>query len=147
MNKNTYNSGYMNGFLERKSSGRYEGVLNIEGIDLSPIYGVYFKDDGKSYLWLRRKPLLEYDKNTESYTERAREPRWEIYLKKQIDDDVVAYKGTCMLFHFKFSVLGIWDSILGKDKQRLNLFVERLPMNQQTIINGINERKKSYRHK
>jgi hypothetical protein len=35
----------------------------------------------------------------------------------------------------------VWDKILGNEKQRLNLFVERLPMSQQTIVNSINEQK------
>jgi hypothetical protein len=43
---------------------------------------------------------------------------------------------------FKYSITGVWDKILGNDKQRLNLFVERLPLTQQTIINSINESKK-----
>jgi hypothetical protein len=43
---------------------------------------------------------------------------------------------------FRYSIVGVWDNILGKDKQRLNLFVERLPMSQQTIVNRINERKR-----
>jgi hypothetical protein len=137
--QHTYNN-YLNGYIERRSGGRYEGVLTIEGIDLSPIYGVYFKEDGKSYLWIRRKPLLEYDNKSETYKERQRQPRWEIYLQKQVDENTVAYKGVCTFFRFRYSVVGIWDRVLGKDKQRLNLFVERLPMNQQTIINGINER-------
>ena len=75
--QHTYNN-YLNGYIERRSSGRYEGVLTIEGIDLSPIYGVYFKEGGKSYLWIRRKPLLEYDNKSETYKERQRQPRWEI---------------------------------------------------------------------
>lgn len=138
---------YTNGYLERLSSGRYEGVLTIEGIDLSPIYGVYFKEDGKSYLWLRRKPLLEFDYKTESYRERHREPRWEVYLTKQLDGDSIAYKGEFIFLRFKFQIVGIWDKVMYKDKNRLNLFVERLPMNKQTIINGINERKRGENNK
>ena len=143
MNTNARINDYTNGHIERLASGRYEGTLTIEGIDLSPIYGVFFKEDGKSYLWLRRKPLLEYDYKTEKYKERQREPRWEIYLQKQVDENVVAYKGTCVFFHFKYSIIGIWDKILGKENQRLNLFAERLPASQQTIINGINERRRN----
>jgi len=132
---------YCNGHIERKSSGRFEGTLVVEGIDLSPIYGVYFKEDDDTYLWLRRKPLLEYDHKTESYKERQREPRWETYLQKQVSEDGVAFHGEFILFKFKFVVVGIWDSVLGLDKNRLNLFVDRLPQKEQSIINGINQRK------
>lgn len=132
---------YCNGHIERKSSGRFEGTLVVEGIDLSPIYGVYFKEDDDTYLWLRRKPLLEYDHKTESYKERQREPRWETYLQKQVSEDGVAFRGEFILFKFKFVVVGIWDSVLGLDKNRLNLFVDRLPQKEQSIINGINQRK------
>lgn len=140
-----HENGYMNGFLERKPGGRYEGKLSVEGIDLSPIEGIYFQEDGKQYLWIKRKKLIEYDYKNQTYEKRQREPRWETYLEKQVKNDAVAYKGIFVLFHFKYSIVGIWDIVLGKDKQRLNLFVERLPMNQQTIINGINER--NNRHK
>jgi len=135
-----HENGYVNGFLERKSGGHYEGKLSIEGVDLSPIEGVYFQEGGKQYLWIKRKPLVEYDYETQTYKKRPREPRWETYLEKQIDNNVVAYKGKCNLLHFRFSIIGTWDRVLGKDKQRLNLFVERLPMADQTIINNINKR-------
>ena len=46
-----------------------------------------------------------------------------------------------MFLRFKYSIVGVWDNVFGKDKQRLNLFVERLPMSEQTIINSNNERK------
>lgn len=132
---------YCNGHIERKSSGRFEGTLVVEGIDLSPIYGVYFKEDDKTYLWLRRKPLLEYNHKTESYKERQREPYWETYLQKQVNDNGVSFRGEFILFKFKFVIVGIWDSVLGLDKNRLNLFVDRLPQKEQSIINGINQRK------
>lgn len=132
--------GTSNGFLERKSGGRYEGKLSIEGIDLSPIEGVYFQEDGKQYLWIKRKYLVEYDYESQSYKKRPREPRWETYLEKQIDNNIVAYKGECYLLHFRFYVVGTWDLVMGKDKQRLNLFVERVPMSEQNIIKNINER-------
>lgn len=133
-------NGYLNGFLERKAGGRYEGKLSIEGIDLSPIEGVYFQESGKQYLWIKRKPLIEYDYEFEKYKRRPREPRWETYLEKQIDENTVAYKGECILLHMKFSVVGTWDAVLGKEKQRLNLYVERMPMQDQTIILNIKER-------
>ena len=130
---------YTNGFLERKAGGRYEGRIVVEGISLGGIVGVYFKQDGDTYLWLKRKRILEYDEALQFYYEREAKPQWEAYLKKQIDGNSVAYKGEFAFMHFKFSIVGVWDKILGKDKQRLNLFVERLPMAKQTIINSINE--------
>lgn len=136
--------GYINGSIERKNGGRYEGSVKVQGIDLSPIEATFFKDDnGDSYLWLKRAPIMEYDFDTQSYRTRKRKPVFEAYLKKQLDENVVAYKGEFMFMRFKFSIIGIWDTILGKENQRLNLFVERLPMSQQTILNDINERKKN----
>ena len=88
--------------------------------------------------------MLEYDFDTSTYRKREREPRWECYLKKQLDGDVVAYKGEFVFMRFRFGIEGVWDSVLGKDRlQRLNLYVERMPMSKQTIINGINERKRN----
>ena len=142
VNEKEYYSNYCNGYIERKSGGHYEGVMNVEGINLSPIFGVYFKEGDKMYLWLRRKPLLEYDHKNETYKERHREPRWETYLQKQVNDNGVSFRGEFVLFHFKFEIVGIWDSVLGVDKKRLNFFVSRLPMSRQSIINGINKRNK-----
>lgn len=136
------NEDYINGFIERKSGGAHEGVLSIEGILLSSITAVYFKDDGENYLWLRRKKVLEYDPELQAYRERDAKPHFEAYLKKQINGGTIAYKGEFVFMRFRFSIIGIWDRILGHDKQRLNLFVERLPMSQQTIINSINESRK-----
>ena len=135
-----HDNGFVNGFLERKSGGKYEGKLSIEGIDLSPIEGVYFQEGGKQYLWIKRKPIIEYDYECQAYKKRPREPRWETYLEKQVENNSVAYKGECTLLHFRFSVVGTWDLVLGKEKQRLNIFVERLPMQEQTIIKNISER-------
>lgn len=135
-------NGYTNGYLERRSNGRYEGELSIEGVDLSPIIGVYFKDGDKSYLWLKRKTMLEYDNKSQTYKERQKEPRWQAYLQKQVDGNGIAYRGEFVFFHFKFEIYGIWDNVLGMaDKHRLNLFVDRLPMKDQTIILSIIERK------
>ena len=133
---------YINGYIERKAGGEYLGEVKIEGIDLSPIIAQYFKQDGENYLWIRRKPLLEYDAETQKYTKREREPQFEAYLKKQLEDKTFAYVGEFIFMRFRFKIVGIWDTILGLDKKRLNLFIDRLPMSEQTIINGINERKK-----
>lgn len=131
------------GWIERQPGGKYEGQVVIERIDLSPIEAVYFKDGDDNYLWLKRKPLMEYDMESMSYKTRPREPRWEAYLKKQLDGDVVAYRGEFLFMHFKFSIVGVWDTIMGRNNShRLNLYIERLPMSQQTIINGINERRR-----
>lgn len=136
-------NGYLNGFIERKTDGRYQGQFSVEGINLTPIEGHCFKRDNETYIWLRRKKILEYSDKTESYSEREAQPRWECYIKKQMDGNTIAYKGVFTFMHFKFSIIGVWDKILGSDKHgRLNLFVERLPMSEQTIINGINERKR-----
>ena len=136
------NDDYINGYIERKQGGHYEGKLSIDGILLPSITATYFKDDGKNYLWIRRKKVLEYDFETQTYKEREARPQFEAYLKKQLDNGAVAYKGEFAFMRFKYSITGVWDKILGNDKQRLNLFVERLPLTQQTIINSINESKK-----
>lgn len=137
---------YVNGFVERNRDGQYLGRMKIEGISLGTIEAVYFKKDEENYLWLRRRRVLEYDDETKTYKEREPKPKWEAYLKKQMDGDTVAYRGTFFFMRFRFSIEGVWDKILGTDaRKRLNLFVERLPMNQQTVINTINERKKNER--
>ena len=131
---------YINGFLQKTREGRYEGELHIEGIDISPIFGVLFKQDGKNYLWLRRKDLLIYDEATQKYIKRKREPRWEAYLEKQMNNDVVEYKGEFLFLRFRFTISGVWDGVFGRDKQRLNFYVDRLPMAQQDIIRGLSKK-------
>ena len=133
---------YTDGFIERRQGGHYEGSIKVHGVDLSPIEATFFQDDGETYLWIRRKPIMEYDFESQSYSTRKRTPHFEAYLKKQVEDNTVAFKGEFMFMRFKFSVVGVWDSVLGRENQRLNLFVERLPMTQQTILNDINQRKK-----
>lgn len=135
--------GYINGYVERKRDGRHEGSITVHGIDLSPIEATFFKDDGESYLWLKRKPIMEYDMESQSYTTRKRKPTFEAYLRKTVDDNVVAYKGVFMFMRFKFSIVGVWDNVLGREENRLNLFVERLPMEKQTILKDINGRRTS----
>lgn len=135
---------YTNGHIERKHGGRYEGCVAVQGIDLSPIEATFFKDDdGDSYVWLKRKPIMDYDFESQSYKTRPRKPSFEAYMKKQLDDGAVAYRGEFMFMRFRFSIVGIWDIVLGKENQRLNLFVERLPMSEQTILKKINEQKRS----
>lgn len=133
---------YINGFIERQTGGSYGGNLTIEGIDLSPIQAQYFVNQDNNYLWIKRAPKMVYDTETQRYTKRERKPPVEIYMKKQVDNGgVVSYKGTFTFMRFRFSIVGVWDRILGKDRSRLNLYVERLPMSEQVILNGINERK------
>lgn len=132
---------YINGFVQRTSSGQYLGKITIEGISLGKIEAVYFKKDNDSFVWLKRRKVLEYDDETMSYSEREPLPQWEAYMKKQADGGAVAYKGEFCFLRFRFSIVGVWDRVLGADKNcRLNLFVERLPQPQQTIINSINEK-------
>ena len=135
---------YINGYVERKKDGTYGGSLTIEGINLQGgITAVYFKDEGENYLWLRRKKVLEYDFESQAYHERDAKPHFEAYLKKQLDGNAVAYKGEFAFMRFRYSITGVWDKVFGDEKQRLNLFVERLPLSEQTIINSINESRKS----
>ena len=135
---------YINGYIERKSGGRFDGMLMIDSIDISPITAVAFKKEDKTYLWLRRKEMLVYDEKTQQYKTRKREPRWEAYLEKQMEGSTVSYKGEFHFLMFKYEIVGIWDSVLGKEKSRMNFFVERLPMEKQDIINGINRKDNRY---
>lgn len=133
---------YVNGFVERTRDG-YAGRITIEGINLGEIVATYFKKENETFLWLRRMKILEYDDVSQSYVERDARPKWECYLKKQVDDNVVAFKGEFNFMRFRFSIAGVWDGVLGMDKHRLNLYVERMEKKQQRIINNINERKKN----
>lgn len=133
---------YINGFVERTRDG-YAGRITIEGINLGEIVATYFKKENETFLWLRRMKILEYDDVSQSYVERDARPKWECYLKKQVDDNVVAFKGEFNFMRFRFSITGVWDGVLGMDKHRLNLYVERMEKKQQRIINNINERKKN----
>lgn len=133
---------FVNGYIQ-KNGDKYSGELSIDGIRLQGgITAIYFKEGGETYLWLRRKKILEYSFESQTYREREATPQFEAYLKKQIDGNAVAYKGEFAFMRFKYSIVGTWDKVLGLEKQRLNLFVERLPMSEQTIINSINEIKR-----
>jgi hypothetical protein len=128
-----------NGHIELRN-GKYTGELSIEGIDLSPIVGIYFKKDDQYWLWLKRKDIIEYDFETDNYTKRKPKPYWECYLKKTYDTKI-AYKGTFVFCHFKFDIYGIWDRNL-KEKERLNFIIER--SKEQTLINKIKNKNKMY---
>ena len=135
---------YVNGHIERTAQGGYSGQLRVEGIDLSPIEAQYFKKDGDIFLFIKRKPIMDYDIASESYITRERRPALQIYMKKQLNDNgVIAYVGEFMFMRFKFKIEGVWDKILGKEKHRLNLYVERLPLSEQTLLKSINERKRN----
>lgn len=137
MTENT-NRGYL-----QKEGKEYVGKIIIEDVDLSPIEGKFFiyNKDGKQYLWIKRKPILVYDYNIQRYEKRPREPRWETYLQRQ-ENESIAYVGTFIFLHFKYKIQGIWDITKnGKKTKKMNLFIERLPMQEQTIINTISERK------
>ncbi len=131
--------GLANGFIESGGDG-YEGEISVEGINLSPIVGVMFKQEGSVYLWLKRKDMLVYNANEQRYTSRKKEPRWEAYLKKQMMDNTVAFKGEFVFMRFRFSIVGVWDKVFGHSKKRINFFVDRLPMDKQNIIQGIRRR-------
>ena len=134
---------YINGHIERTTGGGYNGALRVEGIDLSPVEAQFFKKDGDMYLFIKRKPIMEFNYAEQKYITRERRPQVSIYMKKQVDSDgVVSFKGDFMFMRFKLSIVGVWDSILGKEINRLNLFVERAPRNEQTLLQSINERNK-----
>jgi hypothetical protein len=135
------NEDYINGYLERNSDGRYKGTLKIDGVSLSPIEGLYFKEDGKMFLWLKRSPMLEYDDMTKSYQKREREPRWQAYLEKNEEGGSVAFSGKFIFLRFCYSIVGVIDKTFGKERNRLNFFVERMPSDKQVVLNSIVERK------
>ena len=130
-----------NGYLQKGKHG-FDGQIMIENINLSPIEGMYFVQETtkKEYLWLKRKPILEYNDKKNKYELRPREPRWEAYLEKQ-DNNSIPYIGKFTFLHIKYKIIGIWDKNVVKGKmQRLNFFIERLPNINQSIINKNNQR-------
>lgn len=133
---------YVNGYIERRQGGRYEGKITIDGVLLPSISAVFFTNGNENYLWLKRKKILEYDSDTQSYHEREAKPQWEAYLRKQVNNNTVAYKGDFFFLHYGYTICGVWDKVFGVEKQRLNLYVERKPMGEQTIINAINKKTK-----
>lgn len=128
------------GYIERCRGG-YIGELHIDGIDISPIVGVFFKDNGTHWLWIKRKKILDYSFESNAYTSREPTPMFEAYLTKKNNTKAgVAYKGEFVFFRFKYAIYGIWDK-QSTNKDRLNLVVERLPMNEQDILKRINSLK------
>lgn len=132
-----------NGYIQRSKDGKLFGELKIDGVDMSPIVGVMFKNDGETFLWLRRKDMLIYDVDEQKYIARKREPRWEAYLEKKLDGNTVTFRGEFYFLRIRYSIVGVWDKVLGASDSRLNLFVDRLPMNEQDIILGIQQKLKS----
>ena len=132
----------VNGFVERKADGSFAGKITIDGVLLPSITASYFEKDGQTYVWLRRTDVMDYDFDTGKYVRRKAEPQWESYLKKQNEGQTVAFTGEFVFMKFVYSICGIWDRILGTDKNRLNLFVERKPMSEQRILLGINKKRK-----
>lgn len=134
---------YINGYIQRSSDNKFTGQINVDGINLSPIEATFFETEGKNYLWLKRTPIKEYNFETSTFKTRQPKPQWEAYLEKQLNNNIVEYKGTFTFLRFRYSIVGTWDAVFGIEKSRLNLFVERLPMTEQTILTKINERKQA----
>lgn len=133
---------FVDGYIEKDTKGGgYVGELKIEGIDISPIVGVYFKTDGEYWLWLKRKPVVEYNDKTQEFVKRKPIPMMECYLKKT-KEKVIAYRGEFIFCHFCFKIIGMWDVNM-REKERLNFFVERAKMSEQKIINIINQNKRN----
>ena len=88
-------SDYINGYIQRTKSGSYEGRVTIDGVTLPAIIAVFFKDGTDNYLWLKRKRVLDYDFESQTYKEREEKPQWEAYLKKQSENNTVAYRSGC----------------------------------------------------
>lgn len=127
---------YCNGYIQRKADG-YVGELTIDGVDISPIVAVFFRDDyGKRWLWLKRKKITEYDFENEVFYKREPSPAWEVYMEKLTSKEKIAYRGEFIFFKFKYRITAIWDDVF-KDKERLNFFVDRLPYQEQSIIRNI----------
>lgn len=132
---------FVNGQIQRHNGGRYTGQISVDGIDLSPIEAMFFEEGGKKYLWLKRQLIKEYDWEASTFKTRQAKPHWEAYLEKQIENDTVAYKGRFNFLRFRYEIVAVWDNRYGLEKNRMNLYVERLPMSEQTILTSINERK------
>lgn len=121
------------GYIEL-SKGDYVGELSIDGVNISPIIGLLFKDNGKSWLWLKRKKILEYDFQKGEYYSRTPTPIFEVYLKRKTTNGKISYYGEFVFFKFKYSIVGMWSS-----NKRIELYIDRLPDNEQKIVNRLKE--------
>lgn len=130
----------LSGYIQKTRKGTLEGELTVYGVDISPIHATMFEQDGSNYLWLRRKDIMEYDFELQSFKTRKAKPKWEVYMKKQVKDGTVRYEGEFVFLRFRYSITGMWDRVLGMEKSRLNLFIDRLPQEKQDIINKVNKR-------
>lgn len=128
------------GFIQRKNGESFQGTLTIEGVNISPIEASFFSRNGTNYLWIKRKPILEYDNETKEYNKRERKPKWEAYLEKKVEDNTVKYVGSFYFLRLRYKIVGTWDNVFGIEKTRLNLYVDRYPIEKQIIINKAIER-------
>lgn len=128
---------YSNGYVSRQQDGGYGGEITIDGVSLGEISAVYFREDGKTYLWLRRKKKLEYIIESQRFIAKDPKPKWETYLEK-VSGKPYSFVGTFMFLRFKYRIYGVWDRNEDARKERMNLFVDRLDMREQDIILKIN---------
>lgn len=123
------------GYIER-TKGEYVGEMSIDGINISPIVGFFFKDGRTRWLWVKRKKILEYDMETGTYSTKNPKPTFEVYMQKQTSGNI-AYKGEFVFFKFKYSIVAFFDDAKTQDK--VCFAIERMPIEQQNILNRIKE--------
>lgn len=123
------------GYIER-TKGEYVGELSIDGVNISPIVGFFFKDGSTRWLWVKRKKILEYDMETSTFVTKNPTPMFEAYLRKQPNGNIV-YRGEFVFFKFKYSIVSFWDD--AKTQSKMTFAIERLPMKEQNILNKIKE--------
>ena len=123
------------GYIER-TKGEYVGELSIDGVNISPIVGFFFKDGSTRWLWVKRKKILEYDMETSTFVTKNPTPMFEAYLRKQPNGNI-AYRGEFVFFKFKYSIVSFWDD--AKTQSKMTFAIERLPMKEQNILNKIKE--------
>lgn len=123
------------GYIEL-SKGEYVGELSIDGVDISPVVGLLFKDKGKSWLWIKRKKILEYDFEKGEYYSRTPTPVFDVYLKRQVNNGKTSYRGEFVFFKFKYSIVCMWSATNNK---RIDIYVDRLPESEQKIVNRLKE--------
>ena len=66
------------GYIER-CKGEYVGNLIIDGVDISPIVAYFFTKNHVRWLWVKRKQILEYDIDNETFTKRNPTPTLDVY--------------------------------------------------------------------